>query len=101
MTAPVELLTVTETGNGWIAVGEIDGQTSPQLGVALAADPAKALELDLSGVSFVDSSGLRVLIEAHQRAEQAGGRLTLVRVSPTVARLLDISGVTSYLHVDR
>ena len=67
---------------------------------ALAAIAADQVTLDMAGVEFVDSSGLRVLIEAHQEAERAGGSLTLTHPSATVTRLLEISGVDSYLNVD-
>ena len=48
-----------------VAAGEIDSYTAPALAQRLSAEP-KIVVLDLAGVSFIDSSGLRILIEAHQ-----------------------------------
>ena len=94
-----ELLAISSTGTGLAASGEIDAHTAPSLATAIdAAGPDVAL--DLSGVEFVDSSGLRVLIDAHQRLTAAGGGLRLVALSEPVRRLLEISGVSDYLVVD-
>lgn len=98
MTQPDELLAISSTGTGLAASGEIDVHTAPALGSAIdAAGPE--VELDLSEIEFVDSSGLRVLIDAHQRLADAGGRLRLTAVSEPVRRLLEISGVSGYLGV--
>ena len=94
-----ELLEITSTDEGLALIGEIDGHSSPGLAMALADLADRHITLDMAGVDFVDSSGLRVLIEAHQSAEQADGSLTLVSVSAPVARLLELSGVLGYLRV--
>jgi anti-sigma B factor antagonist len=98
---PADLLTITAIEGGLAVAGEIDGHTSPLLAEALTAVAAEQVLLDMAGVEFVDSSGLRVLIEAHQQAEHAGGSVTLTHPSAIVTRLLEISGVDSYLNVDR
>ena len=56
--------------------------------------------LDLASVTFIDSSGLRVLIDAHRRAEADGRVLVIVHPSPPVSRLFEISGLTNHLHVE-
>jgi hypothetical protein len=52
------------------------------------------LAVDMSGVAFIDASGIGVLVAAANRARLAGGGLTLLAPSPQVRRLLDI------LHLD-
>src|SRR5262245_44088472 len=99
MTAPDTPLAITPTENGFAVAGEIDAHTAPEISEAIAQASGGALEIDLSGVEFVDSSGLRALIEAHQRLEANGGSLKLVRPSAVVSRLFDISGVGEYLNV--
>lgn len=95
-----ELLAIASTATGLAASGEIDAHTAPSLASAIdAAGPD--VELDLAGVEFVDSSGLRVLIDAHQRLAEAGGALRITALSEPVRRLLEISGVSDYLGVDR
>jgi anti-sigma B factor antagonist len=92
------VLTVSE--RGLVVSGEIDAHTAPMLAEAIAAAERTTLELDLAQVAFVDSSGLRVLIDAHQQLEQAGGELHIVNPSPAVQRLLEISGIDGYLNVN-
>ncbi|MCB0966579.1 MAG: STAS domain-containing protein [Ilumatobacter sp.] len=98
MTQPEDLLTIETSDHGLSAVGEIDAHTAPSLAAAIDA-AAPDVRLDMSKVEFVDSSGLRVLIDAHQRLQEAGGSLTLVAPSTAVKRLLEISGVDDYLSV--
>jgi anti-sigma B factor antagonist len=99
MTVPDTPLAISPTPKGFAVVGEIDAHTAPAITEAVTQTTSSSLEIDLSGVDFVDSSGLRALIEAHQRFESNGGSLTLVRPSSVVARLFDISGVGDYLNV--
>lgn len=72
-------------------VGELDAYTGPALSQALAA--AGDVTLDLSGVTFVDSSALRILVLAHQQRAEHGARLRLQAPSDAVRRLLDVSGL--------
>jgi anti-sigma B factor antagonist len=90
-----------ENGSSPIMVsGEIDAHTAPQLAEHFAMLPdGDDIDLDMAGVDFMDSSGLRVLIEVHQRAEAVGRRLVVCRPSTSVARLIEISGLSNLLHV--
>ncbi len=56
-------------------------------------DRATALELDLQGVSFIDSSGLGALVRVRQEAAIRGKTLSLVNVSSATHRLLQITGL--------
>jgi anti-anti-sigma factor len=47
----------------------------------------------------MDSSGLRALIGAHQRAEAADRRLVITQPSSAVQRLIEISGLGDHLHI--
>lgn len=98
MSAPTPL-SITTNPDGLAATGAIDAHTAPTLAEALAECSHDTVVLDLANIDFVDSSGLRVLIEAHQAAEESGRALHLANVSSSVNRLLEISGVSDYLHV--
>lgn len=100
MTGSEDQLVITPTDHGFAVSGEIDAHTAPSLATAMAAADRTDLTLDLAGVEFIDSSGLRVLIEAHRRASDTGGALRLTKPSDSVRRLLDISGLDEYLDVD-
>ncbi|MET9952460.1 STAS domain-containing protein [Streptomyces sp. NPDC006339] len=60
------------------------------------------LVLDLSALTFMDSSGLNVVIKGAREARERGGDLHLVAPMPAVRRLLEITGltVTTPLHAD-
>ena len=53
------------------------------------------LVLDLSDLSFMDTSGLATLIEAHLRREKDGGSLVLFGVAPQIAEVFDIARVST------
>lgn len=78
--------------------GEIDSYTAPDLAERLALDPPIEI-LDVAGVTFIDSSGLRAIVEAHQARTVAGSRLVLRSPSAAVQRLLEISGLAGHLDV--
>ena len=80
--------------------GEMDLASSPDLGrliEAQLAGAARRLELDLSGVEFIDSNGLHALIHAHQYATARGSQLVLVAPSSAVRRLLELTGCDKIL----
>lgn len=52
------------------------------------------LAMDMSGVDFMDSSGLGVLVGARKRAVASGGMLVLVNAPDRVVRVLRITGLT-------
>ncbi len=78
--------------------GEIDSYTAPTLSARLGADSQLDV-VDLAGVSFIDSSGLRVLVQIHEDRSAAGDTLTLRSPSASVQRLLEISGLSAHLDV--
>ena len=77
------------------AVGEIDVATAPEVERQLLEhiEAGAAVTLDLHGVSFIDSSGLRALVTARQRAEETSVPFTLAGRSPAVERLLQVTGL--------
>lgn len=80
--------------------GEIDLATAPQLEAKVTeADPEGHLVLDMTNVTFMDSTGLRVLISAHERANENGGSLAIVAGEGPVTKLLSITGVDGWLSV--
>ena len=78
--------------------GEIDIATSPAMGDALAAGRGPAhLEVDMSAVTFMDASGIGVLLAARQQAVDGGGSLTLRAPSGAVRRLTGVLGLDELL----
>jgi anti-sigma B factor antagonist len=60
---------------------------------------APRLVLDLEGLDFIDSSGLRVLLSAYERARERGQEFAVTRGSPQVQRLLAITRVGERLGI--
>ncbi|MGH9096446.1 MAG: STAS domain-containing protein [Acidimicrobiales bacterium] len=82
--------------------GEIDLATAPDLRerlMAHEADQVSAIVVDLTGVSFLDSTALGVLVGAHRRQEDAGGTLKLVITDPRILKVLEITDLTSVFPV--
>jgi len=100
---PDQLQVRVETNGEGVVVhvdGELDPHTAPLLQNQvdrLVAEGNTSILLDLSQLSFVDSSGLRVLIRAHQDVTRGGGDFGLRDPSPTARRLLEITGLTDLI----
>jgi len=93
---PTSRLTVEVDSSTVIASGEIDAVTSVQLDEALLTLIEKgSTALDVAGIEFMDSSGLRVIIDAHVRAERAGHEFQLVNPGPRLRRLISVTGLDS------
>ena len=74
--------------------GELDLAGVPDLEAALAtarADGADEILVDLGALEFMDSSGLRCLVQADQRAAAEGWRLLLARGPAPVHRVFEIT----------
>ena len=82
--------------------GEIDITTAPELRAAIGAtldDGATAVVLDLEAVTFMDSSGLSVLVGAHRRLARRGGRLEVVGAGAAIAQTLRLTGLAGVFDV--
>jgi anti-anti-sigma factor len=86
-------------------VGDVDLSTSPQLKRALdeafERDPVPSVvRADLSGVPFLDTIGLGLLLSARTRAEKLGSRFVVSSTSAALERLFDVAGVAAHLRGD-
>lgn len=80
--------------------GELDIATAKLLEDELAAAAASAapvIVLDLSGLTFMDSTGLRIVLDFNERCGGEHGRLRVIAGAPAVDRLLDIVGLRERL----
>jgi anti-anti-sigma factor len=86
--------------------GDIDVVSAPSIETALRQAEAKlgestdAVVLDVSGVRFIDSSGLRILLAASRRNERAGRRVALRSPASSVERLLGITGTAAMFDLE-
>lgn len=96
-----EVAVRTEAGATVVAVsGELDVASAQVLERELAKlEAVTAVVVDLRGLTFIDSTGLGVLVRAHQLAQQQGRRFGLVRGNGQVNRLLSLTGLDEELLV--
>ena len=83
-----------------VLVGELDIATAPAAEAELRAQEdhgAQVIILDLRRLTFMDSTGLRLLVAADSRAREAGHRLAIVRGPEAVDRVLEITGLDAKL----
>lgn len=100
MSDPTTRLNVSHDGDRIVVAGDIDAHTCPDLAEKLDPLPGTGdVHLDVGDVGFIDSSGLRVIIGAHQAAESSNRKLLIERPSKSVARILEISGLSDHLHI--
>lgn len=57
------------------------------------------LVLDLRGLKFMDSTGLRLIVSAHQRARRRGSRLSIVHATKAIRRIFRLTGMLDRLDV--
>ena len=95
----------TESQEGQTRVilsGELDIASTEELERELAgleADSPGTLILDLRKVEFIDSTGLRAVIAADERARSAGRRLVVIRGSSAVERLFSVTQLDRRLEI--
>ncbi len=89
-------------GEAVVAVsGELDLHSADVLERAVAALHAAGRDrivVDLRGVEFMDSTGLRVLIGLHRAAERDGRRLSLVPGPHPVQRIFELTATAAFFH---
>ena len=81
-------------------VGRIDAATAPDLQKQLteALDGVRDFTLDLAGVDYISSAGLRVLVVLQKRMKDQGS-MTIINVRPEIKGILQITGLLMLLNV--
>lgn len=97
----VVVTTGRHSGPHLTAAGELDADGAVRLHAQLddAIAPGTAVTLDLSRVTYLSSDALAVLVHAYCRLRDGGGSLVLTGGSPSVRRVLRISGLHRVLPV--
>lgn len=83
--------------------GELDHHAARsairELELAVDAALPRRLVLDLGGVTFMDSSGIALLMRAKQCMDDLDGGLLVCRVRPQVKRVMDAAGIGRLIHI--
>jgi anti-anti-sigma factor len=95
---PLFSATVRDTRNGvrhLVLTGELDLAAKVQLERSVADGPGEAacLVVDMSGLTFLDSTGIHFLVGLTKRAERDGWKLSLVPGPERVQRVLEVAGL--------
>ena len=83
--------------------GELDLAGAPEMEASLAAaerDGPARLVIDLSGLQFIDSTGLRLLLQADARAKEQGYELVLRPGEQAVQRVFEVTGALAILRFE-
>jgi anti-anti-sigma factor len=104
-TEPLLVVEVERDGDAAIVriEGEVEFATAPRLRATLldlAQEGASPVVLDLAEVTFVDSAGISLLIQAKKRLASSSSDLVLRAPQASVRRVLEISGVTELFRID-
>jgi anti-sigma B factor antagonist len=83
------------------AVGDIDISSVAPLHAALelAAEPGSRVIVDLSGVEFIDSSGIAALVRAVESSREFGSEFRIDAVNPWIRKIFEIVGLTEHFGI--
>jgi anti-sigma B factor antagonist len=84
------------------ADGEIDAATADTVASAVSGaldEGHKAVLLDFAAVTFIDSTGLGMLVRSHRAAGAADARFAVVHPTPQTRKLIHVLGLDQLLHV--
>jgi len=100
---PLSIRSSREGGlHRFLLTGELDIATVPMLDAAFDAvygdEAAEMIVVDLTELSFMDSTGIHLLLRMHAACED-DDRLRVVNGSPPVVRLFDVTGVRDHLPI--
>jgi len=99
-------MNITESKQGNVTIlqmqGKLDAMSSPELDKRLASlveSGTRQIAVNLVGLDYVSSAGLRVFLSATKRLKQAQGKLALCNPSVQVQQIFDIAGFASILPI--
>ena len=96
----MEIKTTTEGTRMTIAVsGRVDTVTAPELEAGLKFGDATCVVIDLAGVPYMSSAGLRLLLTSHKTMIGKGGELQIANAQEAVREVLDITGFSDILNL--
>lgn len=92
----MEITTNVDGATASIAItGKLSVATSPDLESAIfnLGDSVSNFDIDLSGLEYISSAGLRVLVSTEKLAAQRGGKMTLMHPNDEVTEIFDMTGL--------
>lgn len=99
----MKLITVINNGSACISLeGRLDTSSAPQLEAEIknSVGDAEELVLDMKGLDYLSSAGLRVLLAA-QKSMARRGIMRIRNVNETIMEVFQITGFIDILHIDK
>lgn len=84
--------------------GRLDTTTSSLLAEEITPEAladVNELVMDLAGIDYVSSAGLRVILDAQKKMNQKNGKMTLVKVNGPVMEVFEMTGFSDILTIER
>ena len=89
-----------DDGNLTIKVeGRLDTNTSPELEDEMNLEGVSKLVFDFSGLEYISSAGLRVLMTAHKAMMACGGKMTVLNPNAIVKGVFEITGMDGVFNI--
>lgn len=79
--------------------GRLDTNTSPDLEAELAFDGVTEVEFDFSGLEYISSAGLRVIMSAHRAMSACGGTMCVSHPNNMVKSVFDMTGLSGAIAI--
>jgi len=80
-------------------IGRLDTNTSPDLEASLVLDGVSGVVFDFSGLEYISSAGLRILMTAQKAMTACGGKMSVLNPNGIVKGVFDITGMSSVFNV--
>ena len=83
--------------------GRLDTSNSTEFdeSVRESADSAEEIVLDMRGLEYTSSSGLRVILSLHKMMDAKGGKLVLRNVNSYIMEIFDVTGFSDILTIEK
>ena len=85
--------------------GEIDHHSAvwvrSEIDARILKDKPKKTVIDLSGISFMDSSGIGLIMGRHVRMQEVGGRLSVREPNERIVKIFELAGLTRIVSIER
>jgi anti-sigma B factor antagonist len=85
-----------------VLAGELDASTAGRLYerfAELARNDVNHVTVNVEGLTFIDSTGISVMVAEHKRAESMNGEMILLSPRPVVRRVIEVTGLNHYLNI--
>ena len=79
--------------------GRLDTNTSPELEAEIKLDGVTEILFDFTGLEYISSAGLRVLMTAHKAMMVCGGKMSVANPNAIVKGVFDITGMSDVFNI--